>query len=100
MAAFLTMLDNGEVAAGGGSLNQQTVYGADVISRIAAALDNPANAERLHRLALASINQAVDSLNLSQRIREVLPSQGPCRRGLSHRKVRFGRERRSMSDDM
>ena len=37
VAAFLTMLDNGEVAAGGGSLNQQTVYGADVISRIAAA---------------------------------------------------------------
>ena len=70
VAAFLTMLDNGEVAAGGGSLNQQTVYGADVISRLAAAIDNPANAERLHRLALASINQAVDSLNLSQRIRE------------------------------
>jgi len=27
VAAFLTMLDNGEVAAGGASLNQQTVYG-------------------------------------------------------------------------
>jgi uncharacterized 2Fe-2S/4Fe-4S cluster protein (DUF4445 family) len=70
VAAFLTLLDNGEVAAGGGSLNQQTVYGADVISRIAAAIDEPTNAERLHRLALASINQAVDSLNLSKRIRE------------------------------
>lgn len=70
VAAFLTMLDNGEVAAGGGSLNQQTVYGADVISRLAAAINDPTNAERLHRLALASINQAVDSLNLSQRIRE------------------------------
>jgi len=69
VAAFLTMLDNGEVAAGGGSLNQQTVYGADVISRLAAAIDAPANAERLQRLALASINQAVDSLNLSQSIR-------------------------------
>lgn len=69
VAAFLTMLDNGEVAAGGGSLNQQTVYGADVISRLAAAIDSPTNAERLHRLALASINQAVDSLNLSQSIR-------------------------------
>ena len=70
VAAFLTMLDNGEVAAGGGSLNQQTVYGADVISRLAAAIDAPANAERLQRLALASINQAVDSLNLSKSIRE------------------------------
>lgn len=65
VAAFLITLDNGEVAAGSGGLNQQTVYGSDVISRLAAALDNPQNAERLHRLALASINQAVDSLNLS-----------------------------------
>ena len=70
VAAFLTMLDNGEVAAGGGSLNQQTVYGADVISRLAAAIDAAANAERLQRLALASINQAVGTLNLSQNIRD------------------------------
>lgn len=68
VAAFLTLLDSGEVCAGGASLNQQTVYGADVISRLAAALQSPENAERLHRLALASINQAVDSLKLSQRI--------------------------------
>jgi len=68
VAAFLTMLDNGEVAAGSGVLNQQTVYGSDVISRLAAALDNPQNANRLHRLALASINQAVDSLNLPSKI--------------------------------
>ena len=65
VAAFLTMLDNGEVAAGSGGLNQQTVYGSDVISRLAAAIEHPQNATRLHRLALASINQAVDSLNLS-----------------------------------
>ena len=70
VAAFLTMLDNGEVAAGGGGLNQQTVYGADVISRLAAATNDETNAKRLHRLALASINQAVDSLKLSKRIRE------------------------------
>jgi len=70
VAAFLTMLDTGEVAAGGGGLNQQTVFGGDVISRLAAATDNPENAERLQRLALASINQAVDSLRLSKRILE------------------------------
>jgi uncharacterized 2Fe-2S/4Fe-4S cluster protein (DUF4445 family) len=68
VAAFLTMLDNGEVCAGGASLNQQSVFGADVISRLAAASVNPQNAERLHRLALASINQAVDSLKLPDRI--------------------------------
>ncbi len=68
VAAFLTCLDNGEVAAGGGGLNQQTVYGSDVISRLAAALDDNQNKHRLHRLALASINQAVDSLNLSEKV--------------------------------
>ena len=74
VAAFLVMLDNGEVCAGGASLNQQTVYGADVISRLAAATDDAAggraDAERMRRLALASINQAVDALNLSARMRE------------------------------
>jgi uncharacterized 2Fe-2S/4Fe-4S cluster protein (DUF4445 family) len=70
VAAFLTMLDDGEVCAGAASLNQQTIYGADVISRLSAASNDPAAAERLHRLALASINQAVDSLKLSKRIRE------------------------------
>lgn len=75
VAAFITTLDNGEVAAGSGGLNQQTVYGSDVISRLAAAINHPANADQLHRLALASINQAVDSLNLSpstwKRIKQV-----------------------------
>lgn len=69
VAAFLTMLDTGEVCAGGAGLNQQTVFGADVISRLAAA-DNPEDAERLHKLALASINQAVDALKLSRRVKE------------------------------
>ncbi len=70
VAAFLTMLDNGEVCAGAASLNQQTVYGADVVSRLAAATDSEIDAGRLHRLAVASINQAVDSLKLSARLRE------------------------------
>lgn len=75
VAAFLTMLDDGEVCAGGASLNQQTVFGADVISRLNVVVNAPTdeqrieNAARLSRLALASINQAVDSLKLSDRIR-------------------------------
>lgn len=70
VAAFLTMLDDGEICAGGASLNQQAVYGADVISRLAVAWNDPVTAERLHRLAVASINQAVDSLKLADRIRK------------------------------
>lgn len=69
VAAFLTMMDNGEVCAGSASLNQQSVYGADVISRLASARNDKADASRLHRLALSSINQAVDSLKLSKPIR-------------------------------
>ncbi len=69
VAAFLTMMDNGEVCAGGAGLNQQVVFGADVISRLNSAVQSPENAGRLHRLALASINQAVDTLNLSEQIR-------------------------------
>ncbi|MGB3714580.1 MAG: ASKHA domain-containing protein [Candidatus Promineifilaceae bacterium] len=69
VAAFLTMLDNGEVCRGGASLNQQAVYGADVISRLAAAVNDRADAGRLHRLAVSSINQAIDSLKLSSKIR-------------------------------
>lgn len=68
VAAFLTMLDNGEVCAGAATLNQQTVFGGDVISRLAAVLRNPENAERLHNLALASINQAVDALKLPPQV--------------------------------
>ena len=69
VAAFLTTLDNGQVCAGGAGLNQQTVFGGDVISRLHAAQQSPQNAARLQRLALASINQAVDSLNLSNKVR-------------------------------
>ncbi len=71
VAAYLTMLDNGEVCAGTASLNQQTIYGADVISRLAAAVNskNKKEAIRLHKLALASINQSIDALKLSKSIR-------------------------------
>lgn len=66
VAAYLTMLDNGEVIAGGAALNQQRVYGADVISRLAAALQSDEHRERLQRLALSSIYQAINSLKLSK----------------------------------
>ncbi len=70
VAAFLTMLDNGEVCVGGAGLNQQAVYGADVISRLDAAVNDKEDAGRLHRLAVSSINQAIDSLKLSNPIKE------------------------------
>jgi uncharacterized 2Fe-2S/4Fe-4S cluster protein (DUF4445 family) len=68
VAAFLTMLDGGQVCMGAATLNQQTVFGADVISRLAAARQGPEKAERLSNLALASIVQAVTALKLPGRV--------------------------------
>jgi len=69
VAAFLTTLDNGRVCAGTAALNQQTIYGADVISRLAAAWRHPSDARRLSALAQSSIKQAIDSLKLSRRVK-------------------------------
>jgi uncharacterized 2Fe-2S/4Fe-4S cluster protein (DUF4445 family)/DNA-binding GntR family transcriptional regulator len=67
VAAFLTTLDQGRVCLGAAALNQQTAFGADVISRMAAALEGPETARRLSMLALSSIVQAIDALRLSRR---------------------------------
>ncbi|MCX6033163.1 MAG: ASKHA domain-containing protein [Chloroflexi bacterium] len=69
VAAFVVTLDTGKVCAGAAALNQQTAFGADVISRLAAAQLGPETAERVSALALSSIVQAVDALNLTPRIR-------------------------------
>ena len=72
VAAFVTTLDTGRVCLGAAALNQQTAFGADVISRMAAALEDPQTAQRLSMLALSSIVQAVDALKLSRRVKERL----------------------------
>lgn len=69
VAAFLTTLDTGLVCAGAAALNQQTVFGADVISRLAAAGQDQTSAEHISALALSSIGQAIDALRLSRRVR-------------------------------
>ena len=68
VAAFLTTLDSGRVCVGAAALNQQTAFGADVISRMAAALEGPETTQRLSMLALSSIVQAIDALKLSRRM--------------------------------
>jgi len=68
VAAFLVDLASGEVCRGGAALNQQTTFGADVISRLAAARSGPVASQRLSNLALASIVQAIDALHLSRKV--------------------------------
>ncbi len=69
VAAFVTTLDNGKVCAGAAALNQQTTFGADVISRLSAAEQEEGTAERISKLALSSIVQAVDALRLPSRVK-------------------------------
>jgi len=69
VAAFVTTLEEGEVCAGAAALNQQTAFGADVISRLAAARQSEEAAERISLLALSSIVQAVDALKLGRAAR-------------------------------
>lgn len=64
VAAFLVSLRTGEVYAGAAALNQQTIFGADVISRLAAAETEPV---KLSALAQASIYQSMSALKLSRR---------------------------------
>ncbi|MBS1251077.1 MAG: Na(+)-translocating NADH-quinone reductase subunit F [Anaerolineales bacterium] len=70
VAAFLTSLETGTVYAGAATLNQQTMFGADVISRLNAAMDGDSLVDRLADLALASIGQAIDGLLLSRKIQQ------------------------------
>jgi uncharacterized 2Fe-2S/4Fe-4S cluster protein (DUF4445 family) len=65
VAALLVSLETGEVYAGGAALNQQTLFGADVIARLDAAASQ---AMTLSALAQASIYQAIGSLRLSRRV--------------------------------
>ena len=41
VAAFVTTLDEGKVCAGAAALNQQTAFGADVISRLGRGAERP-----------------------------------------------------------
>ena len=66
VAAFLVSLRTGAVYAGAGALNQQTIFGADVIARLHAAARN---AGKLSALAQSSIFQAIAALRLSKRVR-------------------------------
>jgi uncharacterized 2Fe-2S/4Fe-4S cluster protein (DUF4445 family) len=70
VAAFVTTLDQGRVCAGAAALNQQIAFGADVVSRLAAAQRGSESGERLSVLALSSIVQAIDALKLARRVKE------------------------------
>ena len=62
VGAFLVTLEDGAIHRGYAVLNQQSSFGAEVISRIASALEG--NAQKLKLLARSSIEEAVLGLGL------------------------------------
>ncbi len=69
VAAFLTTLNDGKVCASAAALNHQSMFGADVISRLSEADRGGEYAERLSKLAQVSIIQAIDALQLSPSVK-------------------------------
>ena len=63
VGAFLSTLKDGTIYRGNAVLNQQAVYGAEVVSRLEQALKN--KAKELKELAVLSIEQAVEGLGLN-----------------------------------
>ncbi|SDF83541.1 ASKHA domain-containing protein [Sporomusa acidovorans] len=62
IAAFLVVLNTGEVLAADGILNPQIAFGEDVMSRLAFAMENGENAKRLAGAAADGINELAERL--------------------------------------
>jgi uncharacterized 2Fe-2S/4Fe-4S cluster protein (DUF4445 family) len=60
IACFLVDLNSGQLTAVSSSLNPQTPYGEDVVSRIAFALESQDNLSKLQEVVLEGINQMVE----------------------------------------
>ena len=83
VAAFVTTLDEGKVCAGAAALNQQTAFGADVISRLAAAQTRSGN-RRARLGAGALLDRAGGGRAQAGAQRSGAHPQGHHRRQLRH----------------
>lgn len=63
VVGYLVNLLTGQEVAVGAELNRQRIYGADVISRIAAAQSSRDNLKQLQDLVLATINSIIDTVS-------------------------------------
>ena len=62
LACYLVDLGTGKVLAAQGAMNPQIAYGEDVMSRLAAAMSDPANALRLQETVVQAINAVAREL--------------------------------------
>ena len=68
IAAFLIQLTTGKVMAAEGILNPQITYGEDLMSRLAFAMENRANAKLMASTAAKGINELAERLTLQQNV--------------------------------
>ena len=62
VAGYLLDLHTGQTLASKGVMNPQIAYGEDVIARITRALESPAEAQRMQRLAVQALQGLADDL--------------------------------------
>lgn len=62
LACYLVELETGKVLAAKGAMNPQLSYGEDVISRLKAAMDDPASASKMQQTIVEAINTVASEL--------------------------------------
>jgi len=62
LACYLVELETGRVLAAKGTMNPQLSYGEDVISRLKAAMDDPASASKIQQMTVEAINAVSSEL--------------------------------------
>ncbi|MCE5333686.1 MAG: ASKHA domain-containing protein [Desulfobacteraceae bacterium] len=62
LAGYLLDLESGETLASGGKMNPQIAYGEDVVSRIAATIEDPAAMIRLQQTILSALGELASEL--------------------------------------
>jgi len=66
LACYLVELETGRVIAAKGTINPQLYYGEDVISRLKAAMDDPASASKIQQMVVEAINAVSSELCTAQ----------------------------------
>ena len=68
LACYLVDLGTGKVLAARGAMNPQIAYGEDVMSRLAAALADPASSRRMQESLVQTINAVATELCVTQKL--------------------------------
>ena len=68
LACYIVDLETGKVLAARGAMNPQIVYGEDVMSRLAAAIEDPASSRYMQEVLVQTINAVAAELCATQKL--------------------------------